>query len=75
VARAGQNVVLEQLYHLSRRMLSRAIVDWVGRPGVKEESLRLQRSIAQTIDQGDSDRARQAAMDHMAYIACLLDEH
>jgi GntR family transcriptional repressor for pyruvate dehydrogenase complex len=75
VARAGQNIVLEQLYHLSRRMLSRAIVDWVGRPGVKEESLRLQRIIAQTIDQGDPDRARQAAMDHMTYIAGLLDEH
>jgi DNA-binding FadR family transcriptional regulator len=75
VARAGQNVVLEQLYHLSRRMLSRVIVDWVGRPGVKEESLRLQRFIAQTIDQGDSDQARQAALAHMTYIACLLDEH
>lgn len=75
VARAGQNVVLEQLYHLSRRMLSKAIVDWVGRPGVKEESLRLQRFIAQTIDQGDSDQARQAALAHMTYIAGLLDEH
>jgi DNA-binding FadR family transcriptional regulator len=75
VARAGQNVVLEQLYHLSRRMLSRVIVDWVGRPGVKEESLRLQRFIAQTIDQGDSDQARQAALAHMTYIAGLLDEH
>jgi GntR family transcriptional repressor for pyruvate dehydrogenase complex len=75
VARAGQNILLEQLYHLSRRMLSRAIVDWVGRPGVKEESLRLQRSIAQTIDRGDSDQARQAALDHTAYIAGLLDEH
>ena len=75
VARAGQNILLEQLYHLSRRMLSRAIIDWVGRPGVKEESLRLQRIIAQTIDRGDSDRARQAAMEHMTYIAGLLDEH
>jgi GntR family transcriptional repressor for pyruvate dehydrogenase complex len=75
VARAGQNILLEQLYHLSRRMLSRAIVEWVGRPGVKEESLRIQRIIAQAIDQGDPVQARQAALDHMAYIAGLLDEH
>ena len=75
VARAGQNVLLEQLYHLSRTMLSEVIVDWVGRPGVKEESLRIQRIIAQTIERGDPAQARQAALDHMTYIASLLDEH
>lgn len=74
VARAGQNVLLEQLYHLSRRMLSRLIADWVGRPGVKEESLRIQRTIAQMIERGDPVQARQAALDHMTYIASLLDE-
>ncbi len=75
VGRAGQNVLLEQLYHLSRGMLSKVIAGWVGRPGVKEESLRIQRTIAQAIEQGDPARARKAALDHMTYIASLLDEH
>jgi GntR family transcriptional repressor for pyruvate dehydrogenase complex len=75
VGRAGQNVLLEQLYHLSRTMLSEVIADWVGRPGVKEGSIRIQRIIAQTIERGDPARARQAALDHMTYIASLLDEH
>jgi len=74
VARAGRNILLEQLYHLARSMLSKAIVDWVGRPGVKEESIRIQMIIAQAIERGDSARARQAALDHMTYIASLLDE-
>lgn len=74
VAQAGRNTLLEQLYHLSRSMLSEVIVDWVGRPGVKAESIRIQRIIAQTIDHGDPAQARQAALDHMNYIACLLDE-
>jgi GntR family transcriptional repressor for pyruvate dehydrogenase complex len=75
VARAGKNVLLEQLYHLSRRMLSDVIADWVAKPGVKEESLRIQRTIAQTIERGDPVQARQVALDHMAFIAGLLDEH
>ena len=75
VARAGQNVLLEQLYHLSRRLLSEVITDWVGRPGVKEESIRIQRTIAQAIERGDPAQAHQAALDHMTYIASLLDEH
>jgi GntR family transcriptional repressor for pyruvate dehydrogenase complex len=75
VAGAGQNALLEQLYHLSRRMLSEVIADWVGRPGVKEASLRIQSNIARTIERGDPVRARQAALDHMAFIASLLDEH
>ncbi len=74
VARAGRNLLLEQLYHLSRSMLSKVIVDWVGRPGVKEESIRIQRNITQAIERGDSAWARQAALDHMTYIASLLDE-
>jgi GntR family transcriptional repressor for pyruvate dehydrogenase complex len=75
VARAGQNVLLEQLYHLSRKLLSEVIADWVGRPGVKEESIRMQRITAQTIEQGDPIRARQAALEHMSYVAGLLDEN
>lgn len=73
VARAGRNPLLEQIYHLSRRLLSKVIADWVSQPGVKEESIRIQRKIAQAIERGDSVQARQAAEDHMTYIAGLLD--
>jgi GntR family transcriptional repressor for pyruvate dehydrogenase complex len=73
VARAGRNILLEQLYHLSRRLLSRVISDWVMRPGVKEQSIRLQRTIAQAVEQGDQSQARQAALDHMAYMGRLLN--
>jgi GntR family transcriptional repressor for pyruvate dehydrogenase complex len=75
VARAGQNVLLEQLYHLSRKMLSKVIAGWVRRPGVKEKSIHIQRNIAQAIETGDLVQARQAALEHMTYIASLLDEH
>lgn len=73
VARAGRNGLLEQFYHLSRKLLSQVITDWVGQPGVKEESIRIQRMIAQAIEQRDPRRARKAALDHMAYIGRLLD--
>jgi hypothetical protein len=42
---------------------------------VKEESIRIQRNIAQAIEQSDPILARHAALDHMTYIASLLDEH
>ena len=74
VARAGQNGLLERFYHLSRNLLSRVIADWVSQPGVKEESVRIQQMIAQAIEQHDPDRARQAALDHMAYIGGLLSD-
>jgi GntR family transcriptional repressor for pyruvate dehydrogenase complex len=72
VARAGHNSLLEQFYHLSRKLLSKVIADWVKQPGVKEESIRIQRVIAQAIEQHDCHQARQAALDHMAYIGRLL---
>jgi GntR family transcriptional repressor for pyruvate dehydrogenase complex len=74
VARAGRNVMLEQLYHLPRKLLSRVIADWLRKPGVKEESIRIQRNIAQAVERGDPVQARQAALDHIAYIACLVDD-
>lgn len=73
VAKAGKNGLLERFYHLSRNLLSKVIADWVSQPGVKEESIRIQRMIAQAIEQHNSDRARQAALDHMAYIGGLLE--
>jgi GntR family transcriptional repressor for pyruvate dehydrogenase complex len=73
VARAGDNVLLEQLYHLSRRMLSEVITEWVMKSGVKEESIRIQRAIAEAIERGNAEDARVAALSHMEYIGHLLD--
>jgi GntR family transcriptional repressor for pyruvate dehydrogenase complex len=73
VTKAGKNGLLEQFYHLSRKLLSKVLTDWVREPGVKEESIRIQRVIAQAIKQGDPQQARQAALDHMAYIGRLLE--
>jgi GntR family transcriptional repressor for pyruvate dehydrogenase complex len=73
VANAGKSGLLEQLYYLSRRFLSKAITDLVRQPGVREESIRIQRSIAQAIEQRDPHQARQAAVDHMAFIGRLLE--
>lgn len=73
VAQAGQNSLLERFYHLSRKLLSRVTSDWVSQPGVKEESIRIQRVIAQSIEEHDHVRARQAALDHMTYIGELLE--
>ena len=73
VAKAGQNSLLEEFYHLSRKLLSEVIADWVKLPGVKEESIRIQREIAQAIEARDPHRAQLAAHDHMAYIGRLLE--
>lgn len=73
VANAGQSSLLEQLYYLSRKLLSKSITDLVRQPGVREESIRIQRVIAQAIEQRDPNQARQAAADHMAYIGRLLE--
>lgn len=73
VAKASQNSLLEQFYHLSRKLLSKVIFDWVRQPDVKEESIRIQREIARAIEQRDPRQARQAALDHMAYIGRLLE--
>jgi GntR family transcriptional repressor for pyruvate dehydrogenase complex len=74
VAAAGHNSLLEQFYHLSRKLLSEVIAGWIEQPGVKEASIRIQRRIAVAIEQGDAGRARKAALDHMAYIGRLIDE-
>jgi GntR family transcriptional repressor for pyruvate dehydrogenase complex len=73
VARAGRNQLLEQFYHLSRKLLAEVIAECVRLPGVKEESIRIQGAIAQAIEGQDAHLARQAALDHMDYIQHLLD--
>jgi DNA-binding FadR family transcriptional regulator len=42
-------------------------------PDVKEDSISIQRAIAQAIEQGDPDAARQAAVDHMKHVEHWLD--
>ena len=74
VARAGHNELLEQFYHLSRKLLSKVIAEMIKLPNVKQDSIRLQRAIAQAIEQRDPPKARQTAIDHMEYVACLLDD-
>jgi GntR family transcriptional repressor for pyruvate dehydrogenase complex len=74
VAAAGHNSLLAQFYHLSRRLLSEVIAGWIGQPGVKEASIHIQRRIAAAIEQGDAERARKAALEHMAYIGRLVDK-
>lgn len=73
-ARAGHNELLEQFYHLSRKLLSEVITEMIKLPNVKQDSIRLQRAIAQAIEQRDPPKARQTAIDHMEYVACLLDD-
>ncbi len=72
VAKAGRNRLLEQFYHLSRKLLSEVITQLVQLPGVKLKSVEIQRMIARAIEKRDPNRARQAALDHMAYIGRLL---
>ena len=73
VAKAGHNELLEQFYHLSRKLLSDVIAEMTGRvPGLKEDSIRLQRAITRAVAQHDAQKARQAATDHMQYFARCL---
>ena len=73
VAQAGHNELLEQFYHLSRRMLAGTITELVRLPGVKEDALVIQRAIAEAIAQHDARRARRAAEEHMIIVEQLLD--
>ena len=72
VARASKNELLEQFYHLSRKLIVDVIHEMVSLPRVKEDSIRLQRAIASAIQEGDSVGAQQAAARHMAYVDDLL---
>lgn len=73
VACAGHNQLLEQFYFLVRNLLSEVITEMIMLPNVKEESVVLQREIAQAIQSHQVDRAEQAALKHMRYIEQILE--
>lgn len=73
VAKASKNELLEQFYHLSRKLITKAIHEMVGLSGVKEESIPHQKAILAAIEAGDPEKAEQAAVMHMAYVDGLLD--
>lgn len=73
VARAGRNELLEQFYHLSRRLVVQVIAEVVRVPKVKQDSIPYQRAIVEAIESGDPARAREAAEEHMGYVDCLLE--
>jgi GntR family transcriptional repressor for pyruvate dehydrogenase complex len=73
IARASRNELLEQFYHLSRKLIVEVIHEMVDLPDVKKESIKYQRAIIEAVEQRDPVRARQAAVDHMAYVSDLLN--
>jgi GntR family transcriptional repressor for pyruvate dehydrogenase complex len=74
VAQAAHNDILEQFYHLSRRLLSEVIAELVRMSHVKREGIRLQGEIAQAIADHDVERARRATLEHMAVIDGLIEQ-
>ncbi len=73
VARASKNELLEQFYHLARKLLVEVIHEMVSLPRVQRDSIPYQRAIVEAIEQRDPHLARQAAEEHMAYVDHLLD--
>jgi len=74
VARASKNELLEQFYHLSRKLLVEVIQEMVSLPSVKEDSIPYQRAIVESIESKDPELARRAAEEHMDYVDDLLDK-
>jgi DNA-binding FadR family transcriptional regulator len=60
---------------LVRQLLSEIITEMVTLPDVKENSIRIQRQIAQAIEKSDIDEAEKRAIEHMKYIESLLDSY
>jgi GntR family transcriptional repressor for pyruvate dehydrogenase complex len=73
IARASKNELLEQFYHLSRKLIVEVIHEMVDLPHVKKDSIEYQRAIIEAVEQRNVARARQAAVDHMAYVSSLLN--
>ena len=75
VAKAGHNHLLEQFYHLVRELLSEVITEMVALPKVKEESIVLQRAIAQAIEAKDTQRGARSSSEtyaiHRKFVADL----
>ena len=74
VARASKNELLEQFYHLARKLLVEVIHELVSLPRVQQDSIPFQRAILEAIEKRDPELARQAAEEHMAYVEHLLDK-
>lgn len=72
VAQASRNELLEQFYHISRKLLVEVIGEMVKLPRVKEDALRIQRKIAEAIAQSDPSRAREVAIEHMEHVHDIL---
>jgi GntR family transcriptional repressor for pyruvate dehydrogenase complex len=72
VARAAHSVLLEQFYHLSRKLLTEIIERIIQIPSVKEEGTAIQRRIGEAIARHDAAGARRAALDHMVIIEDLV---
>jgi GntR family transcriptional repressor for pyruvate dehydrogenase complex len=73
VARAGKNELLGQFYHLLRKLIVEVIHEMLNLPSVKEDSIPYQRAIVEAIEARDPERAREAAVAHMAYVDDLLE--
>ncbi len=73
VAQAAHSVLLEQFYHLSRKLLAEIIAQIIQIPSVKEEGAAIQRRIAESIARHDAAGARQAALEHMRVIEELVE--
>lgn len=74
VAQASHNKLLEEFYHLSRKMLEEVIAELIQMPDVKRNGLLIQEEIADAIRRGDPEGARRASLDHMDIIRGLLDK-
>ncbi|MBS1249604.1 MAG: HTH-type transcriptional regulator LutR [Chloroflexi bacterium] len=72
VAQAGHNKLLEQFYHLSRKLLEEVIAELIKLPSVKENGIRIQGEIARAIQDADVEQARRATLDHMEIIKDLI---
>ena len=73
VAKSGKNELLEQFYHLLRKLIVEVIHEMLNLPDVKQDSIPYQRAIVEAIEAGDPERAQEAAVAHMAYVDDLLE--
>lgn len=72
VARAAHSDLLEQFYHLSRKLLTQIIEQIIQLPRVKEEGTAIQRRIAEAIARRDAPGAREAELEHMKIVQNLV---
>lgn len=73
VAQAAHSVLLEQFYHLARKLLAEIIEQIIQIPSVKEEGKAIQRRIGEAIARHDMQGARQAALAHMRTVEELVE--